>query len=485
MINFLKILFKNLKYLFFLCIVLTTSNVFASADINVNQYVRPTKTGSTYKYYGLESYLYGEGQQQYTLGTRYNGRLSQLDFVIYPYGFESGSTYTISLNMATDDWRNNFGGLWVWNCNQTMTNTNAIVKSVSYISMKKIRFSYSPSETTSCLRILIRSKNQSSSEYFTGVNNWNLNSVIITDPAYSSGGGSSGGGSTSTPTPTPQPNNQDIINNANANTNDIINNANDNTNDVIENNNSNTQSIIENNNSNTQSIIDSNKVCNVYDKSSVELDNKYLNDDSSISSLTGFGISNYIKISKNGTLKVLSYRNDTASFCFYDVNKLAISCIVDNTVSSGEVITIPDNATYFRFSIHKNNNRPTFEYCENGNQALTDTIQDDSIDDKTSFFTDFNNDTHGLTGIITLPLTTIQSLANTSCVSLSIPIPYTNEHINLPCMTEVYQTYIPSVFSIWQVVSFGIISYLICLDIFKIVKGFKDPNEDKIEVMDL
>ena len=116
---------------------------------------------------------------------------------------------------------------------------------------------------------------------------------------------------------------------------------------------------------------------------------------------------------------------------------------------------------------------------------LNDTIKDDNVDDKTGFFTGFSNDDHGLASIITIPLTTIQQLTNTSCVALSVPIPFTNRNISLPCMTEVYQQHIPTIFNLWQIVSFGIIAYLICIDIFKMVKGFKDPNEDKVEVLDL
>ena len=101
------------------------------------------------------------------------------------------------------------------------------------------------------------------------------------------------------------------------------------------------------------------------------------------------------------------------------------------------------------------------------------------------FFSDFSSQDFGLSQIITIPLNTIQSLTSKTCIPLQIPIPFTNSNITLPCMTEIYETKFPSIYSLWKIVSFGIVAYLIAIDIFHIVKGFKDPESDKVEVLDL
>ena len=134
-----------------------------------------------------------------------------------------------------------------------------------------------------------------------------------------------------------------------------------------------------------------------------------------------------------------------------------------------------------------NNNNTNTQNIINSQEEIKDAITDDTIDSDTGtdFFDDFDDDDYGLSDIITLPLATIQSLTSKSCVVLSVPIPFTNSNVSLPCMTEVYQHYLPSIFSLWQTVTFGILSYYIALDIFRIVKGFKNPDEDKIEVLDL
>ena len=52
-------------------------------------------------------------------------------------------------------------------------------------------------------------------------------------------------------------------------------------------------------------------------------------------------------------------------------------------------------------------------------------------------------------------------------------------------MNTLYQENVPVLLNIWQIVSFGLISYAVIVDIFGMVKKFKDPNDDKLEVMSL
>lgn len=253
--------------------------------------------------------------------------------------------------------------------------------------------------------------------------------------------------------------------------------------------------IIQNNNDNTQAIIDSNRVCTQYDKNAIELDNQYLDEDGVVNNLTGYGISSYISININGSLKVLNARSDSAAFCFYDVNKTLISCSLDNTVSSGDSISIPNDASFFRFSILKVQNKPTYEYCANGSQVISDgisdlnnTINDDNVDSSSwaNFFNNFTTNTFGLTSIVTAPLNLIQSLTNTTCTDLQLPLPYlTNKYLTLPCMSTIYSQYFGSFFTLYQTITYGIVAYWVCVRIFNLVKDFKNPEHDEIEVVDL
>ena len=119
--------------------------------------------------------------------------------------------------------------------------------------------------------------------------------------------------------------------------------------------------------------------------------------------------------------------------------------------------------------------------------SLEDTITDDTVntDSAGGFFEDFEDNDFGLSDIITLPLNFIESLTSNTCVPLTLPLPFVNQNLSLPCMSEIYSQYFGAFFSIYQAVTTGLIGYWVAVRIFGLVKGFKDPEDDKIEVMDL
>ena len=209
----------------------------------------------------------------FNVNTRYTGKLGYLEFYLSgdDYSFTTNHTYTITLNMATNDWRNNFMGPIVTKHNSDgsiqATNNHLTVSNFRFISRKQIKFNFKTNGTLSPFyKFVLYSNNYASKggTAITGDSNWNLSSIIISDNV-SSGGSSSGSSSTPTPSPTstPSASNKDIIDNANQNTQDIISsvgesilngaqsifdNASQNTTDIINNANQNTQDIIDNQN---------------------------------------------------------------------------------------------------------------------------------------------------------------------------------------------------------------------------------------------
>lgn len=101
------------------------------------------------------------------------------------------------------------------------------------------------------------------------------------------------------------------------------------------------------------------------------------------------------------------------------------------------------------------------------------------------FFNDFSTDTHGLTAIITAPLSLIESITSSTCSPLVIPLPYVDKDLTLPCMGQIYSNYFGSFLSIYQIITFGIVAYWVLVRIFNLVKDFKNPDHDEIEVLDL
>lgn len=125
-------------------------------------------------------------------------------------------------------------------------------------------------------------------------------------------------------------------------------------------------------------------------------------------------------------------------------------------------------------------------------EQITDidgTLKDDNTqgaqDSAGGFFNDFTTDTHGLTAIITAPLSLISSITSSSCSPLVLPLPFVDKDLTLPCMGVIYSNYFGSFLSIYQVITFGIIAYWVCVRIFNLVKDFKNPDHDEIEVLDL
>lgn len=124
-------------------------------------------------------------------------------------------------------------------------------------------------------------------------------------------------------------------------------------------------------------------------------------------------------------------------------------------------------------------------------EKTNDTLNDDDTTDSTNkaneFFSGFTTDTFGLTSIITAPLSLIGSITSSTCSPLSLDIPFLskNNKLNLPCMNSIYRENFGSFLDIYQTITFGIVAYWVCVKIFALVKEFKNPDEDKVEVLDL
>lgn len=127
----------------------------------------------------------------------------------------------------------------------------------------------------------------------------------------------------------------------------------------------------------------------------------------------------------------------------------------------------------------------TNEKLDDLNESITDSDISGASDSAGGFFTDFENDDYGLSDIVTLPLTFIQGLANASCTDLELPLPFVDEDVELPCMSAIYEDYFGPFLTIYQIITFGIVGYWVCVNTLRLVNNFKNPDNDEVEVMDL
>lgn len=155
---------------------------------------------------------------------------------------------------------------------------------------------------------------------------------------------------------------------------------------------------------------------------------------------------------------------------------------------SGEVESIVQNsgfATATSVEEVKTATNEVKQEIQSTNNTLNNDNVDESLTEADGFFNGFTTNTHGLTGIITAPLNAIQSLTSKTCSPLVLPIPFVDKDLTLPCMRQIYTDNFGGFMNLYDVIIIGIVSYWVLVRIFTLVKDFKNPDHDEIEVVDL
>lgn len=139
----------------------------------------------------------------------------------------------------------------------------------------------------------------------------------------------------------------------------------------------------------------------------------------------------------------------------------------------------------------------TFDYLDSNGNLQSDSIigQDLSLNQESpllsNLFSDFTTNDFGLSSIVTAPLSLIQSLNNATCTDLEVPLgPLFGSGVHdnkliLPCMTPIYQSYFGNFLTYYQTITTGFIAYWVGIAFFNMIKQLKDPENDKIEVINL
>lgn len=127
----------------------------------------------------------------------------------------------------------------------------------------------------------------------------------------------------------------------------------------------------------------------------------------------------------------------------------------------------------------------TNEAISDVNDSINNSNTNGANSDASGFFDNFQSNDHGLTGIITTPLNLINSIASATCSPLSLPLPFVNENLELPCMSSIYSQYFGTFYTIYQTITFGIVAYWVCVRIFYKVQDFKNPSNSEVDVLEL
>lgn len=220
---------------------------------------------------------------------------------------------------------------------------------------------------------------------------------------------------------------------------------------IIDNQTQNTQDIINNQNENTDKEIESQKICSSFDINSTAFQGSLNSSGEFVSSSRNDYVTDFIKINSSDTIKVIrEYSNSSTRLCFYNDSKSLVgTCTTANLLVKNENVSIPTGAKYVRFTISKLHNAPQFEICKNGNQALNDTLTDDTP--PSSDISSLGN-VQGLLppgpvdSLLNIPfkfLSVIVSSLGNLCVPLSLDFVF-NSSLTLPCFSETFYDNVPS-----------------------------------------
>lgn len=117
------------------------------------------------------------------------------------------------------------------------------------------------------------------------------------------------------------------------------------------------------------------------------------------------------------------------------------------------------------------------------------TIKDDNVDGSTAqgsdFFKNFEGGNDGdLTSLISLPLNYVSHLKD-QCKPVTLPLGKLGD-VNIPCLSSVWSSSgFSGIIEVVSVIINGVICYKVGVNLIQLFKDLRDPDKDKLEVMDL
>ena len=121
--------------------------------------------------------------------------------------------------------------------------------------------------------------------------------------------------------------------------------------------------------------------------------------------------------------------------------------------------------------------------------TINNTLTSDDVSTPTTtgsnFFSGFTSNSHGLSGIITAPLRLTNALTTATCSPLEFNLPFVHNHVVLSCMRPIYTSYFGSFFTFYQLLTSGVLCYMIMINLFSKLHDLQNPNNDRIAVLNL
>lgn len=178
----------------------------------------------------------------------------------------------------------------------------------------------------------------------------------------------------------------------------------------------------------------------------------------------------------------------------------AVSQQVDITCSASNDTIISSNAQNTQDIINnQNQNKNDIINNQNNNQAQTNQGLDNingslnnsdvsGANEDLNKFTenDAFKDNTGILAIIQAPINMLNSLTSTTCSPLSLPLPFLNVNLDIPCLSSIFAKHLSTeLLTLLKLAINGFLVYKILCSFAMDIHSYKDPDSDRLEVIDL
>lgn len=147
-------------------------------------------------------------------------------------------------------------------------------------------------------------------------------------------------------------------------------------------------------------------------------------------------------------------------------------------LDNSRVVTAVNQTTAAVTGVNNRINDLRTEEAQRQQELMNDDVSQGESD-ISNFFTGFDDGSDPtLAGIITKPIEFIQSMVNTACTPLNLPLPFVNSNLELPCGRSYVSQFASPLIAIWDIITLGLIAYHIGTDLFVRVHEMKNPDND-------
>lgn len=215
---------------------------------------------------------------------------------------------------------------------------------------------------------------------------------------------------------------------------------------------------------------------------------------------TGGNISSQFNLSAENCITNLASSSD-GTYIFNSVCQVA-----DTTVNQGIIdIIVKSNANinvdytfgmayrygYFPLDSTQDDIKKNTEIINSNVNDIKDNLNSSDVSGANSDLNNFTDsdlfkDSTGILAIIQAPINMLNSITSSTCSPLTLPIPYMNFDIKVPCLSTVLSKHFSAeLLTLLKLAINGLIIYKVLCSLVMDIHSYKDPDSDRLEVLDL